>query len=190
MDGGRIFYLRPSPQSGANHRVRRRRRVVMRKTGIHLNESGVARLHRSMPGFHVLCKNLFTDCHKTRRSVNDRVLLAALGARFHESEKATVARDALGKIIKALDQLIHIHRFPGSQPLCNREVCKRKHSIIDEILTMDRRNARGEDDSDSGIEQRQGRDLARGTLTPTLAGQDHAKIALSNITRVDHSATT
>ena len=46
------------------------------------------------------------------------------------------------------------------------------------------------DNSDSRVQQRQRRDFARRSFTPTFTGKEHAEAALPYIARLDQSAST
>ena len=127
----------------------------MGETRVHLDESGIARLHGAVPRVHVPREDFFSDRHGTRRCVDGMILFAALRARFHESEETAVPHDAPRKIVEAAGRFIHIHTGASGDPLRERQTANGEHAVVDEVLTVDRRDTGRKDNADPRIEQGQ-----------------------------------
>src|SRR5262245_29537434 len=100
MDGRRILHPRRTTKRGPNHRVRWSCSVVVREPDVHINESGIARLHCSVTRLHVMRKNLLGDRHRTGRCVDYVIRLAAMRASFHEPEEAAVSYNSFREVIE------------------------------------------------------------------------------------------
>src|SRR6516225_2499885 len=125
----------------------------MRKAYINLDETRVVRRDSAMERLHMPRQYFFRNCHRARRRSDWFVRFSSACPRLHESKQSAIPCNTPGEFIERTSQFFDTDLFAAFEAFGECQVGYRKHSIVDEVLTMNRRNARGIDDSKAGIQQ-------------------------------------